>query len=80
VNVVNFGESRDLLKSWEQVKGLIANGRSFAVCIEGQDGEEHVIIAGDYRIDRKTALRASMRMSWELTRADEETAPAARIV
>jgi hypothetical protein len=72
VNVVNLGESRDLLQCWEQLKGLIAKGRSFALCVEGQDGEDSVFLAGRYRSDRASALKAAMRISWELTKAEEK--------
>lgn len=71
-----MGESRDLLKSWEQIKGLVAKGRSFAVCIEGQDGEDSVFLAGRYLRDREQALSASMRISWELTKLADEAEPA----
>lgn len=67
-----MGESRDLLKSWEQIKGLVAKGRSFAVCIEGQDGEDSVFLAGRYQHDRNRAISASMRIAWDLTKAAEQ--------
>jgi hypothetical protein len=69
-------ESRDLLKCWEQIKAQVAKGRSFAVCIEGQNGEDSVFLAGRYRHDRARALDASMRISWELTKAADEMQPA----
>jgi hypothetical protein len=69
-SVVDLNNCRDLLEKWQTVRGRITQGRvrSFAICILDDSGDEVIVLAGDYDTDPEAALRASMKMSIELTR------------
>jgi hypothetical protein len=69
--VVNLGEVRDLLQSWEEVRQHIVKGdiRAFALTIQELQGREAVYYGGLYKSDPAAALKAGLRQSWELTKA-----------
>jgi hypothetical protein len=71
MRVVNLNACRDLLRVWGQVRQeLIDGAEGFAVCIR-KDGAESVFFAGEYEGDKEEAAKAAMRLSWELTKAQE---------
>lgn len=53
------------------MRDLIIRGeiRSVALCIQDRQGNETIALCGDYEHDAEAALRAAMKMSWELTKA-----------
>lgn len=75
MNVVSFSAAcRDLMRVWMEVKQEIANGASgIAVCVRRNNGGERVIFAGRYEHDKASAMKAAMRMSWELTKEQDKT-------
>lgn len=68
--VVDLTACRDLLAKWLQVRDRItqANAQGFILCIRNEDGSETIEIVGNYERNPADALKASMHMSWELTR------------
>jgi hypothetical protein len=73
LNVVNLGETRDLLQHWDEFRRAIAQGhfKGAAVCLKTQDGTELVFFAGAYKDDPESALSAAMRLSMELTQQSD---------
>jgi hypothetical protein len=74
--VVNLNNCRDLLGKWSILRERIVRGEvsGIAVCIKGRDGEETVVLCGDYDANPSAALKAAMKMSWALTqKADLHT-------
>lgn len=71
--VVNLGEVRDLLKSWDEVREHIRTGqvKAFALTVQGMDGEEAIYHGGGFKTDRQAALKAGLRQSWAMTKAAE---------
>jgi hypothetical protein len=80
VKVVNLGVVSSLLKEWEAVRQHILQGdiAGGSVCLRSPEGRETIYLFGIYKRDSESALRASMRMSWEMTQADELELPELR--
>jgi hypothetical protein len=53
-------------------RALAGDVRGLAVCAKGTDGREEIAFSGDYHDDPARAVNAAMRMSWRLTRMQDE--------
>jgi hypothetical protein len=73
--VVNLGEVKDLLKSWDDVRQQILSGhlKAFALTLQDRSGKEAVYYGGVYKSDRAAGLKASMRQSWEMTQVADSS-------
>ena len=71
--VVDLRNCRDLLNAWSAMRARIVKGEihGLAMCVKDENGVETVLFAGDYRDEPGAALRASLSMSWELTKQDD---------
>lgn len=71
--VVQIGEVRDLLKSWEDVRAKIVSGKvkSFALTVQDMDGIEAIYMGGAYKANAGMALKAHLRQSWAMTKTAE---------
>ena len=72
--VVDLVQCRDLLTKWSAMRDLIIRGeiRAVALCIQDRQGNETVALCGEFERDPAAALRAAMKMSWELTKQADE--------
>lgn len=68
--LVNLQNCRDLLGEWDAMRARILKGEvsGWAICVRDPRGIESAEFAGSYRDEPDAALRASLHMSWELTR------------
>jgi hypothetical protein len=73
VKVVHLGEARDLLAKWEDVRKAILKGNvgSFCITIRDHWGKDSIYMAGHFDKDPAAALKASLRMSWEVTKLED---------
>ena len=53
-------------------EALAGRNRGLAVCAKGIDNIEEIAFTGEYRDDPARALNAAMRMSWRLTKLQDE--------
>lgn len=68
--VVNLGDVRNLMASWDEVGRRIKAGRigAYAITIQDDEGRETVYMAGKFKSEPAQGLRASLRMSMEINR------------
>jgi hypothetical protein len=75
MKVINLGRRLDLLRDWDRVREAIIKGRvhDWYVTLRDDDGAQTVFLGGIFKTDAKEAAKASMRVSWEMTKkADEQ--------
>ena len=74
MKVVQLADCRELLDAWNEVRTLIVRGetKGLALCLKQWDDDERIMLAGDYRSDPRGGLKAAMRMSWELTKEEDQ--------
>ena len=82
MSVVDLGSCRALLSRLAGLREKVISGEilGLAVCVKYRGGEEKVFFAGDYEDNKPEALKAAMRMSWELTKRGDEDAGRARAI
>lgn len=71
--VFNLGTARDLLADWDEVRQCIVRGKvqAWAVSMRDDLGRESIYLGGVYKSDSEAATKASMRVSWEQTKASD---------
>lgn len=72
MRVINLGQHRDLLKSWDEVQGHLRRGkaRGFALMLIDQDGSEAVYLGGSCKSNPEEAARAGLQISLEVVKLD----------
>lgn len=73
MTVINLGQYRDLLREWEELRGIIikARSRGGTVCLTDEDGNESIHLLGTHRQDPQAAMDAAMRLVIELNRSQD---------
>jgi hypothetical protein len=77
MRVVHLGEVRDLLTKWDEVRAAILRGEAdgFWVALRAPTGREAIYMGGHYAANPDSAMKITMRVSWELTKAAKAAAP-----
>jgi hypothetical protein len=77
MRVVHLGQVRDLLSNWEEVRTAILRSEvdGFWVALRYPSGKEAIFMGGHYADDPRSAMKVTMRVSWERTKASEATLP-----
>ena len=73
MQVVNLGSCREMLKVWAEVRSQIVSGELSGVIVStrSRQGGDKVLFAGEFQTNKAEAAQAVMRISWELTKADD---------
>jgi hypothetical protein len=77
MRVVHLGEVRDLLTKWDEVRAAILRGEvdGFWVALRAPTGKEAIYMGGHYADNPGSAMKITMRVSWERTKATGAAAP-----
>lgn len=62
-NVIEFGEIRELLMIWDQVRDRIISGRTAGVCVALLDEleQETIMLGGVFKKDPARVLRSALK-------------------